>query len=114
MRAIKLSEAEKGKNSDVCNTLEYSFGDPEIDVGVAVITGRFPDTGYCMNLISKELIYVLEGSGKLCFENKEVEFSKDDAILIDKNEKYYWDTEYAKVTMTCTPAWSPDQHKLIP
>lgn len=114
MEVIKYEKAERGKNSEVCSTLEYSFKDSDIDVGVAVITGRFPGAGYCMNLVSKELIYVLEGSGKIVFEDKEVEFSKNDAILIDKEEKYYWDTEYAKVTMTCTPAWSSKQHILLP
>lgn len=113
MKIIKYNEAEKGKNSDVCETLEYSFGDNDIDLGVAVIKGRFPDEGYGMNLISKELIYVLEGSGTIHFEDKDVDFSKGDAILINNNEKYYYETDYCKITMSCTPAWSKDQHKNV-
>ncbi len=66
-----------------------------------------------MNTACKELVYVLEGSGKLVFENKEIEFSVGDAILIDSNEKYYWDTEYCKLTMACNPAWNVEQHKLV-
>lgn len=56
---------------------------------------------------------MIEGSGKLHFEDKSVDFSKGDSILIDNNEKYYWEVEYCKVSMTCTPAWSKEQHKLI-
>lgn len=113
MKIIKFNEAEKGANSDKCKTLEYSFGDNDIDLGVAIITGRYPEEGYCTNIESKELIYVIDGEGELNFEDKVIYFSKDDAILIDKNEKYYWNTSYCKVSMTCTPAWKPEQHKLV-
>lgn len=113
MKMIKFENAEKVANSDKCKTIEYSFGDKDIDLGLATITGRYPENGFCVNTISKELIYVIDGSGKLYFENKSIEFSKGDAILIDNNEKYYWETEYCKVSMTCTPAWSIEQHKLI-
>lgn len=113
MKVIKYQNAEKGKNSDKCKTLEYSFMDKDIDLGIATITGRYPDKAYGVNLVSKELIYVLEGSGTLHFENEEIKFSEGDSILIEPNEKYYFDTDYCKISMACTPAWSPDQHKYI-
>ena len=113
MHIIKRNEGIKGTNSDNCKTIEYSFGDKDIDLGVATITGRYPENGFCINTISKMLIQVLEGSGKLYFENKVIEFSKDDAILIENNEKYYWESDYCKVSMICTPAWSKEQYKVI-
>lgn len=112
MQIIKNENAIKGANSDKCKTLEYSFVDKDIDLGVAVITGRYPESGYCKNIVSKELIYVLEGTGTLYFENESINFSVGDSILIDSNEKYYWDTTYCKVSMTCTPAWTEEQHIL--
>lgn len=113
MKAIKNNESVRGNNSENCKTMEYLFGDKDIDLGIATIRGRYPEEGVCVNLISKELIYVLEGTGKIYFENKSIEFSKGDAILINNNEKYYWEAEYCKVSMTCTPAWSKEQYKLI-
>lgn len=113
MKIIKSSEAIKAAHSDKCKNTEYSFGDKDIDLGLATITGRYPENGFCINLISKELVYVLEGSGRLCFEDRSVEFSEGDSILINNNEKYYWETEYCKVSMACTPAWSIEQYKLI-
>ncbi|MDE6284802.1 MAG: hypothetical protein K2M17_03575 [Bacilli bacterium] len=56
---------------------------------------------------------MLDGNGKLCFENDFVEFEKGDSVLINSNEKYYWDTTFCVVTMTCTPAWNEEQHKLV-
>lgn len=112
MKKIALEESIKGENSKDCKTLEYSFDDNVIDLGIATITARFPETGYCYNEISKELIYVLEGTGKIGFEDKEIAFQKGDAILIQPNEKYYWESSYCVVSMSCTPAWSPKQHKI--
>lgn len=113
MQVIKSEEALQGKNSEQCKTIEYSFNDTDIDLGVATITGRFPEKGLCKNTVSKELIYVIEGTGKLHFENDCVEFSKGDSILIEPNDLYYWDTDYCVVSMSCTPAWSEEQHQII-
>ena len=113
MKIIRNEEAIHGENSDKCKTIEYSFGDEDIDLGLATITGRYPETGYCVNLVSKELIYVLEGNGKLCFEDEIIDFKQGDAILIENNRKYYWDTEYCKVSMSCTPAWNEEQHRIV-
>lgn len=113
MEFIKHDQAVPGKNSEICKTLEYSFQDKDLDLGIATITGRFPDRGYVINTISKELIYVLEGTGAIYFENRKVVFSKGDCILIEPNEKYYWDSKYCVVAMACTPAWSPEQHQSV-
>ncbi len=113
MKIIKKDEAIAGTNSNECKTIEYSFGDKDIDIGVATITGRYPESGYCVNLVSKELVYILEGSGKLYFEDQTIYFSESDAILIENNKKYYWETDYCKASMTCSPAWSPEQYKVV-
>lgn len=113
MQIIKKENAIKGSNSEFCETLEYSFNDKDIDLGVSTITGRYPESGYCVNTISKELVYVLDGNGKIYFENDCVQFTKGDSILIDSNEKYYWDTTYCVVSLTCTPAWNVEQYKTI-
>ena len=113
MQFIKKSNAVKGANSDKCETLEYSFKDKDMDLGIAIITGRYPENGFCVNTISKELIYVLDGNGKLYIENNCIEFEEGDSILINSNEKYYWDSTYCIVSMTCTPAWNEEQHKLV-
>lgn len=113
MKVIKEDEALRRSNSDTCEVLEYSFEDKDIDLCIATITGRYPNKGYAMNTISKALIYCLDGEGKLYFDDKAIEFKRGDSILIDRNEKYYWEAKYAVVSMTCTPAWSPEQYESI-
>lgn len=112
MKIIKFEQAEKCANSEKCQVLEYGFKDIDINCATAIITGRYPDTGYCMNEECKELIYVIDGYGTLNKENEIIEFKKGDAILIDKKEKYYWDA-HCTIIMPCTPAWYPEQHKLL-
>ena len=110
MRIIKSKETAESSNSEKCKIFDYPFEDENMDLCVSVITGRYPEGGYCKHLVCKELIYILEGSGKLCFENKTVEFSEGDAVWINPNEKYYWDTKYCKITITCSPAFNPEQY----
>ena len=113
MKIIKSKDAILGTNTGICKTIEYSFGDKDLDLGIATLTGRYPEKGYCVNLISKELVYVLEGSGELFCEDEVVKLEQGDAILIEDNRKYYWLTKYCKVAMTCSPAWNPKQYKII-
>ena len=113
MEIIEYNKAEKGQNSDNCKVIEYSFNDKDIDLGVATIKGRYPASGYGMNLVSKELVYVIEGSGVLICEDKKVEFSEGDTILLQPNEKYYFETQYCKIAMACTPEWSKEQYRMV-
>lgn len=112
MKIIKIEQAEVHKNSDKCEVIEYGFNDKDIDCATAQINGRYPDTGYCVNEECKELIYVIEGKGTLNKKDQIVEFKKGDAILINKGEVYYWNAQ-CTIVMPCTPAWYPEQHKLI-
>ena len=68
MELIKKSDALDGSNSDNCKYIEYSFSDKDMDLGITTITGRYPLDGYCVNTVSKELVYVLDGDGKIFFE----------------------------------------------
>ena len=77
-----------------------------------MLSGRFPDEGYCVNEECKELIYVIEGNGTLNKKDEKIEFSKGDIVLIDKGELYYWDA-HCTIAMPCTPAWYPEQHKYV-
>ena len=112
MKKITLSQTTEFKNSDVCIATEYPFGDKQIDLSTAVINGKYPKSGYCVNLKVKEMIYVISGKGKLYKENETISFEAGDAILIEKGEKYYWDA-HCKIAMSCTPAWYPKQHILV-
>ena len=58
------------------------------------------------------MIYIIEGHGEIHKENETITFKQGDAILIDKGEKYFWIAN-CKVAMSCSPAWTPHQHKIV-
>lgn len=113
MEKISLNDTTNVENSNLCKVKEYSFNSKEIDLGIATITGRYPEKGYCCNMVSEELVYVIEGSGKLYYEDGCISFEKGDAILISPKEKYYWDSTYCVVSLSCTPAFALEQHKIF-
>lgn len=112
MKKVSLEETIEYKNSDLCIATEYPFCDKNIDIATATINGKYPEEDFCVNTEVKEMIYVIEGTGEIHKENQVIEFKAGDAILIEKNEKYFWIAK-CKVAMSCTPAWYPEQHKIV-
>jgi len=112
MKIVKKKDREKHENSKNCTAFEYPLGDKDINGAVAKITGRYPDKGSVVNEVCKEIAYVIEGSGKVVVEGKEVKLNKGDLILIEPREKYYWEGNM-EMFMPCTPAWYIEQHKEI-
>lgn len=74
VKKITLEQTETFNNSDLCIATEYDFKDKDIDISTAVIKGRYPDEGYCVNTEVKEMIYVISG-GAIFTENGTVSFA---------------------------------------
>lgn len=55
------------------------------------------------------MAHVLEGEGILWVDGKTYPLKKDDVVLIDVGEKYYWEGNM-KLGVPCSPAWYPEQH----
>ncbi len=114
MKRVKSSDAQIIKNSDTSKLLEYLIGlkDKDIDFCINTISGRYPEKGHCTNEKCKEICYILEGNGTLNKKGESIKFEKDDVILIEKEEIYYWNGN-CKIIMICTPAWYKEQCKLL-
>ncbi len=109
MEYVKLQDAIKHDNSSKCTVLEYVMQNTEINIGVAEITGRYPDVGYAVNLKCTEMGYVVKGSGRLVTESNSVELGEGDVVLIPAGERYYWEGTMT-VVLPVAPAWYPEQH----
>jgi mannose-6-phosphate isomerase-like protein (cupin superfamily) len=112
MKVIYKNQIKKHNNSKVCLAHEYHLGDKDINGAVIEIKGRYPDKDRVVNLKCKELVYILEGSGKVVVDGKTVKFKRGDMILIYAGEKYYWNANCIILT-ACTPAWYSKQHKIV-
>ncbi len=83
-----------------------------MNIAVAEILHRYPETGYVVNHICTEMGYVLKGFGKLVTKEREVILSPGDVISIEPNEMYYWEGTMT-IILPAAPAWYPEQHKRI-
>lgn len=110
MEYVKKDDAQKHQNSPNCTVYEYVTKSSEINIGLAVINGRYPDEGYAINHKCTEMGYVLKGFGKLVTETQTAPLSEGDVILILQGEKYYWEGNLT-VIVPAAPAWYPDQHE---
>ncbi len=108
----KFSDSKLFKNGESCEVREYEFNDPDINIGTAVLNGRFPESGYLVNEKVKEYAYVIDGNGSISTKTDEVAFTKGDVIMIPVGEAYFWDA-HCSLVMPCAPAWYPEQSKRI-
>lgn len=112
MKIIKSEESHTIQNSANCTATIYDFGEKNLDISTAVISGRYPSKGFLVNTKVKDIVFCIEGSGTLFTEKETIPFKAGDAILIDKNEKYFFDA-HCKISENCYPAWYPEQNKQV-
>ena len=91
---------------------EYLMEEESISGAVSEINGRYPEKGFAVNELSKELVYITKGKGKIITKDKEKEFDQGDVIFIDRGEPFAWKGTFT-MFMTTTPKFDPRQHKII-
>ena len=112
MNVAHKNQVVRHQNSPICIAFEYPLKDTDINGAVIQLSGRYPAQGRATNTQCKELAYVIEGSGKIVVDGKEVTLAQGDVILIKPGEKFYWDG-IMTLFISCTPAWTPEQHKYV-
>lgn len=91
-------------------TYEYHIKDKDINYCIVDIDGRFPRENFAVNHKCKEMAHILSGSGILVVDGITYNLKQDDVVLIDVEEKYYWEGKM-RIGIPCTPAWYPEQHE---
>jgi mannose-6-phosphate isomerase class I len=112
MIVIKSDKSHKLFPASSTVIREYQIDESDISGAVAEINGRYPESGYAKNLESKELVYVLSGSGTIITKDKKIPFTTGDVILINKQDEYFWEGNF-KIFMVNSPKFDPKQHKII-
>lgn len=114
MKTIRKSESKSFTNGPTCTGYSFPFGDKDIDIAAVTVNGRYPEEGYVLNEVCKEVAYVLGGSGVLVMGNEAIQdLQIGDAVMILPGEKYYWKGENLEMIMPCSPAFDPSQHKKV-
>lgn len=111
MQIVKHTETNKIAASPSTTIWEYLTPDKNISGAVAQINGRYPERGFAVNEVSKELAFVVSGSGKIISPSKETPLDLDDVILICPNEPFAWEGNLT-IFMATAPKFDPKQHKI--
>lgn len=112
MKITRKRETKTNHVTKSCTAVEYPEGDKDIWGTVIKLNGRYPEKGRTVNEKCKELTYFLEGKGKLVVEDKVINVEKGDQVVIEPGERFYWEGKLT-MFMPCTPAWYPEQHKVV-
>lgn len=112
MKIIEKNRANIFKNSENCEILEYGTESADFSVSAARISGRYPESGYAANSECREIAYILQGSGKITDGETEAEFFTGDMVVIESNEKYFWEGAFSAL-LVCVPAWNRKQYRFF-
>jgi mannose-6-phosphate isomerase-like protein (cupin superfamily) len=114
MNSIQKSNANSFSNGPTCTGYEYSFGDKDMNIAVVTVNGRYPETGYVMNEVCKEVGYVLSGRGSISVVGGDMRnLETGDAVMIQPGEKFFWQGDSLEMLMPCSPAFYPEQYKIV-
>lgn len=112
MKICKKNESFQRKNADNCLVTEYEISDDVLDFAVVRVDGRYPESGLAINRKVKEIVYVGEGAGIVCVNEKLIELDQGDVILIDADEPFYWEGHFT-LYIACNPAFTVEQHQTL-
>ena len=114
MKYIQKSDTVSFSNSDTCTGYEYGFNDKDLNIAVVTVDGRYPEYGYIVNEVCKEVGYVISGKGSVDVQGEGTRDLKvGDAVMIQPGEKFFWQGESLELLMPCSPAFYPAQHKTV-
>ena len=93
---------------------EFTIEDTSISGAIAEIKDRYPEKGFIINEISKELAFVIAGNGYVVTPTHKNPIQVGDLIFLDNGESYAWETSSTlTLFMANTPKFDPGQHKNI-
>ncbi|HYF28980.1 MAG TPA: cupin domain-containing protein [Candidatus Paceibacterota bacterium] len=113
MRIIRSTEARLFNGGPSFQSHEYDTHEPDLNVAKVMITGRVPATGTMRNTKVKEIVYVEAGTGTITIGGKTHEIGAGDVIFYEPFEEVAWEGELTLI-IACTPAWSLEQHEMLP
>ncbi len=109
---ITSENTNRVANSEKCIAHEYLFGSKNTSLALIEMRDRYPDTGFARNKVFEEIVFVLDGNGKITIEEKNYKIKKNDAVLIKPNKKYCYEGKLKLITFT-SPAFKPENHEII-
>lgn len=112
MKITLKHQAIKKAVGTSCSVTEYPLNHEMLDIAIATIAGRYPETGRVVNQECSELGYVQQGMGKIVVGGDEFSLIAGDTVIIEAGEPYYWEGNM-QLILSCRPAWTAAQHQSV-
>ena len=112
MNIIQSSQTKKIQASPTTTIWEFVMKEQSISGAIAEIKERYPEKGFAVNKISKELIFVISGAGYVLSPSAKHAITIGDVIFLDKGERFAWQGNLT-IFMATTPKFDPKQHDII-
>lgn len=112
MNIIHPKDTHKITASNSTTIWEYLIDEPSIGGAVAEVNGRYPEKGFAINQISKEIAFVISGNGHVITSKTKHALEVGDVIFFDKREQFAWEGVFSIFIVT-TPKFDPKQHKIV-
>ena len=112
MNIIQSSQTKKIQASPTTAIWEFMMKEQSISGAIAEIKERYPEKGFAVNKVSKELVFVISGNGHIITPNQKRPIRVGDLVFLDKGETYAW-VGPLTLFMANTPKFDPRQHIVI-
>ncbi len=124
MTIIQSSQTKKIQASPTTTIWEFVMNEKSISGAIVEIKERYPEKGFAVNKISKELAFVISGDGHIITPNQKKPIRVGDLIFLDKGESFAWEAKPCTdspegksgtggnltLFMATTPKFDPKQH----
>lgn len=96
------------------STVKLFESTPDKNLNMAIVnqSGRYPESGFNVNYISTEGLYVIEGEITLHIDNQSVSLKAGEAFYILPNQKYWLDGT-AKVFVAVNPSSEENKSEIL-
>lgn len=111
MKVWKKGEGVEFKNHEGAYGTLFSVAGANLDLAIITIKSRYPKKGFVYNVDFQEMVYVIDGSGRMeTGDLRVMPLQKGDAVHLMPNERVAWDGDMT-LGVPCSPGFNPDKHK---
>lgn len=109
MILIASSQTKKVQTSPATAIWEFPMDERAVSGAVAEIKGRYPEKGFAINEVCKELAFVVSGGGHVVTPSEKQPIHVGDLIFLNKGESFAWEGNLT-LFMATTPKFDSKQH----
>lgn len=110
---IAKENATEIKNSEDCTLWTYDLPTADVSCAVALIDGRYPDSGLAVNHESDEIYFVISGSGVIHTESGDHSLEKGDMYFVEREGTYWVEGRDLQVHLVNAPEFKSEQHENV-